>query len=160
MPGGTRHSAGGSQALDTPTWGDALATVQLSSFREALAVPCIRQSLMIGIASGFFGGGAFWISGRSGIRAVNAAMAAFFVGSPVSFAACDWQRRREKRRVRVVKEAWEERRREKQVEWETYRERRLVEVEREERDKSRAVRKDIWWPVWDWGSGTERGREG
>lgn len=168
MPGGTRHSAGG-EKMDAPTWSDAVKTVSWSSFGEALQVPCIRQALLVGTVVGTLVGGALWVTGRPAGRASNGAFWTFMGSNGVTHFWCDRARRREKGNVRIVKEAWEEKRNSKKVEWDKYRVERLQQVEREvreQREKGKSVEKGIssdWWKRWVWDSSHNakpKGREG
>jgi cytochrome c oxidase assembly protein subunit 20 len=144
-----------------PGWGDAVRSVSLSGFRDLITVPCVRMGLMVALASGFLGSGVAWVTGRAGLTVVNAGMASWMVTGPVSFVWCDWQRRADKRRVRVVKEAWEEVRAEKKERWERWRAEKLAEVDKEGKgQKTEAAKSDArsWWR---WGNGARSvGREG
>jgi cytochrome c oxidase assembly protein subunit 20 len=145
--------------MEVTTWTDALATIKPESFGAALAVPCIRQALTFGMVCGFFGAGAAWVSGRPALRVANMAVMTFLGTSPLSFGYCDWERRRERKTVRVVKEAWDAKREEKKLEWEKFREAKLREVQRDGKQKPTPQQKtssSSWWRS----STGPKGREG
>jgi cytochrome c oxidase assembly protein subunit 20 len=147
--------------MDVPTWSDAFSSISTSSFGSALSVPCIRQALIVGMTCGFVAGGGMWISGRPGFRIANTAVLTFLGSSPVSFAYCDWDRRRERRTVRVVKEAWETKRTEKKLEWEKFREEKMREAQMDAKQKTTPKEKTTsssWW--WSQSKSISRGREG
>ena len=51
MPGGTMNTAGGKMREASVV--DAIKSIKVSDFKEVHKKPCVRESLMVGIGSGF-----------------------------------------------------------------------------------------------------------
>lgn len=56
MPGGTAHTAGGTQADAEPTYIDVVKNLGPDYYLNFHRRPCVRDSQLVGIGAGFVGG--------------------------------------------------------------------------------------------------------
>ncbi|KAI9724975.1 MAG: hypothetical protein M1812_000251 [Candelaria pacifica] len=128
LPGGTTNTAGGRPKEVSLV--EAVKTVQLEDFRNIHKLPCVRDSLLTGILSGFGLGGLRAVLGAPLPRASNWAVGGFCISAFTMYEYCHYQRRREKdgmkRAVELLDRKKIEREREKKM-----------EVAREERRKAK-----------------------
>ncbi|KAI9707556.1 MAG: hypothetical protein M1836_000517 [Candelina mexicana] len=94
IPGGTTNTAGG-RPKDVGLV-EAAKTVQFEDFRNIHKLPCVRDSLLTGILSGFGLGGVRAVLGASLPKASNWAVGGFCISSFVMYEYCHYQRRKEK----------------------------------------------------------------
>ncbi|KAI9756431.1 MAG: hypothetical protein M4579_003853 [Chaenotheca gracillima] len=104
LPGGTANTAGGYKG--EASFGQVINSVKLDDFKGVHKQPCVRDSLLTGIASG---------AGMMGIRvmlsapvpkASNWAVGTFCISSFVAYEFCQFKRQREvegmKRAVEII----------------------------------------------------------
>ncbi|KZF24566.1 hypothetical protein L228DRAFT_237483 [Xylona heveae TC161] len=104
LPGGSVNTAGGT----SPEAGfmEAAKTIQISDFQNVHKQPCVRDSLLTGIASGFGLGGVRAVLGAPLPKASNWAVGTFCVMSFAAYEYCQIKRHMElegmKRAVEII----------------------------------------------------------
>ena len=145
--------AGGKKPEDV-TAVDVLRGITLDDFRNAYKMPCFTTSFVQGMTAGFLVAGGAWVVGRRVGQVANVAVYTTLGASSLSFVWCNFQRRREKNTVRVIKEAWEVKQEEKKVEWEQLKAKKFLEAQAKRKQAS------SWWRFWEGREVRPRGREG
>ncbi|PHH73655.1 hypothetical protein CDD82_5333 [Ophiocordyceps australis] len=140
-PEGQAQSASGSQHA-RPSLSEAIGTIHAQDFANIPNLPCARNGLLVGIASGFLSGSLYFVTRGKVAKATNWAVGMFLVGSTASYEYCHYQRRAERTRMKRHIEIVAEKRREVA--------RQAAEEEREKKrleQEHKAVQKP-WYKVW------------
>jgi cytochrome c oxidase assembly protein subunit 20 len=145
--------AGGKKPEDV-TAVDVLRGITLDDFKNAYKMPCFTTSFVQGMTAGFLVAGGAWIVGRRVGQVANVAVYTTLGASSLSFVYCNYQRQREKKTVRIIKEAWEVKQEEKKVEWEQLKAKKFLEAQ------SKRSQASSWWRFWEGREVRPRGREG
>lgn len=164
IPGGTVHTAGGSSATDSqPDLVSAAKTISWSDWSALPTKPCVKDSLLTGMGTGFALGGLRAVARGGVLRSCNWAVGGFCVAATGAYAWCQRQRRTEINGMRQAMEiidrrAVEKRQREQRLERARELRRQKKEVEdqeifaklREEKEagKSQSQQGKAWWKVW------------
>ncbi|KAF2664956.1 hypothetical protein BT63DRAFT_428911 [Microthyrium microscopicum] len=157
LPGGTRHTAGGDKLAPEASVVGMLKSIGWDDFKGVVNEPCFRQAWLYGLPAGGLVGGALWILGKSRRKIYQWGFWSGYGVSNAVFLVCMNSTRTRKRNMAVVKETWEETRRDKKVQWEKYKEKQRTDKEKkvlEEQTKTTS------WLSWASKDGKPRGREG
>ncbi|MCJ1442711.1 MAG: hypothetical protein MMC23_003208 [Stictis urceolatum] len=123
-----------------PTLTDGLATIRPYDLTGVHLRPCARESLLVGIGSGFAAGGIRFILGAKQWRSMSWAVGAFCVTSMGAHAFCRERRRMEKEGMEKIREVMEVKKRMKVEE--------LVRRKREEREAREEEERRRGWRAW------------
>ncbi|KAG2230995.1 hypothetical protein INT48_002774 [Thamnidium elegans] len=98
-----------SSEQDSPKFVDALKTVKLEDFKEVNRIPCARNALLYGIATGVTVGALRFIRKRSIPTSANWAVASFIGVSAISFEACQMDRKQKIEKMKLIVKATDSR---------------------------------------------------
>ncbi|KAK2878135.1 hypothetical protein FQN49_001110 [Arthroderma sp. PD_2] len=140
MPGGTYNSAGGKPK--EVTFMDSLSSLSLDKFTSVYKAPCARDSLLVGIGTGFGVGGIRAILGGLGSlwTASNWAVGSFAIVSLAAHEYCQRQRAIEREGMKEAAELMRELKLRKQKEKDAARKVHEEEVAR----KAEEARRRSW----------------
>ena len=159
MPGGTAHTAGG-QTQDTTNVVDAAKSIKWEDWSQLPARPCVKDSLMTGIGSGFALGGVRAVMRAPVFSACNWAVGAFCFTSFGVYQYCTYQRNTEREGMKRAMEIMDRKaieRKQKEARVERARELRRQKREVEDQERFAKARADVeggaaggksWWKVW------------
>ncbi|KAH8687112.1 hypothetical protein BGZ60DRAFT_425039 [Tricladium varicosporioides] len=144
LPDGSgQNTAGGREK--NPGLTDAIKTVRFEDFKQVHMYPCVRESLLTGIAGGFGMGGIRALWGAPIPKAANWAVGTFIFASFANYEFCQYRRMLEKSHMKRAVEIIDRKKAEKEAEAKAKREeRRRLKEEADQRAEEEAKRKSSW----------------
>ncbi|KAI9861477.1 MAG: hypothetical protein M1824_002369 [Vezdaea acicularis] len=144
LAGGTENTAGG-KTPDIPSLGEIAKSIKIEEFKEVHQKPCVRESLLTGMGSGFAVGGIRAVLGASIPRASNWAVGTFCFMSFGAYQYCQYRRYVEKQGMARAVEVVELKRAAKQRE---KREEERKAKEEEARREEERIKTRRWYKFW------------
>ncbi|OTB17809.1 hypothetical protein K445DRAFT_315554 [Daldinia sp. EC12] len=140
----TSESAEGQKNPPQPTIKDGIQSIKSDDFFNVHKIPCARQGLMTGIASGAAVGMGRYFIGATIPKSTNWAFGAFFIGSIIQWEYCRAERANERMAVARIVEVMDKKQAEKKAQAEE-----AARLKREE-EKARqdAATKKSWYKFW------------
>ncbi|KAF2714134.1 hypothetical protein K504DRAFT_371152 [Pleomassaria siparia CBS 279.74] len=148
MPGGTAHTAGGKPAGDEElTYFQVVKRLGPEYYLNYHKRPCVRDSQLTGIASGFAGGSMAGIVGRGVMMSCHFAVGTWVATSVLSYQYCQYQRSKEKKGMRQAHELMDRKRATAEAKREARRKAK-EEYERREEERIKEEEKKKTWSYW------------
>ncbi|KAI5842528.1 hypothetical protein DFP73DRAFT_595888 [Morchella snyderi] len=145
-PTGANEYARPAQATLT----DAVKSISMEDFKNVHMQPCVRNSLLYGIGTGFAFGGLRLVLGASVPRAANWAAGTFAGASLMTYEFCQFRRHREKAGMQRAIEIIDRRKAEREKQMAEKKEK--LRIEREEKAKAeeaaRIAAMRPWYKFW------------
>ncbi|KAF1973595.1 hypothetical protein BU23DRAFT_133400 [Bimuria novae-zelandiae CBS 107.79] len=144
IPGGTAHTAGGERVDDGVSYVDVVRNLPADYYLHFYQRPCVRDSQLTAISSGFAGYMVGAILRRPVITSSNYAVAAWCVTGCVHYQVCQYYRRKEKDGMKQAQELMEKKRATIEARKEA---RRRAHEEQEKQEEARRIeeqRKKSW----------------
>ncbi|KAH8777197.1 hypothetical protein BGZ57DRAFT_761631, partial [Hyaloscypha finlandica] len=142
--GSGQNTAGGRER--PPAITDAVKTIKLEDFKKVHMYPCVRESLLMGIGSGFGIGGIRALWGAPIPKAANWAVGTFVFASFANYEFCLYRRRLEKAHMKRAVEIIDRKKAEKEAAAQAKREERRRLKEEADRKVEEAAKKS--WKFW------------
>ncbi|TKX24605.1 hypothetical protein C1H76_3214 [Elsinoe australis] len=157
MPGGTMHTAGG-EKVDKVDVVEAAKAIKWEDWATFPTRPCVKDSLMTGIGSGFALGGVRAVMSAPVFTVCNWAVGTFCFASFSMYQYCTYQRNAEREGMKRAMEIMDRKaieRKQKEARMERARELRRQKKEQEDqelfgklREKESSQGGKPWWKVW------------
>ncbi|PMD67596.1 uncharacterized protein K444DRAFT_515054 [Hyaloscypha bicolor E] len=142
--GSGQNTAGGRER--PPAITDAVKTIKLEDFKKVHMYPCVRESLLMGIGSGFGIGGIRALWGAPIPKAANWAVGTFVFASFANYEFCLYRRKLEKAHMKRAVEIIDRKKAEKEAAAQAKREERRRLKEETDRKAEEAAKKS--WKFW------------
>ncbi|KAF4556279.1 Hypothetical protein D9617_1g081550 [Elsinoe fawcettii] len=158
MPGGTMHTAGG-EKVDRVNVVEAAKLIKLEDWSSFATRPCVKDSLLTGIGSGFALGGVRAVMSAPVFTVCNWAVGTFCFASFSMYQYCTYQRNAEREGMKRAMEIMDRKaieRKQKEARMERARELRRQKKEFEDQEMFAKLRTEKegsssgkpWWKVW------------
>ncbi|KAF2177926.1 hypothetical protein K469DRAFT_696310 [Zopfia rhizophila CBS 207.26] len=147
MPGGTAHTAGGTPADDNPSYFDAVKSLGKDYYLNFHRRPCVRDSQLTGIGSGFAFGGLAAVLRKPVYICCTYAWFGWIWTSVAAYQYCQWQRSREKAGMTRAMEIMEQKRADIEAKREARR-RAKEAADRAEEGRRREEERRKTWGYW------------
>jgi len=140
--GSGQNTAGG--RVEVPSLAEAVKTVRLEDFKQVHMYPCVRESLLSGIAGAFAVGGVRSLMGTPIARACNWAVGTFCFLGIGSYEFCLQKRKLEKANMKRAVEIIDRKKLEKEKQAQAKREERRRLKEEADRKAEEAAKRSFW----------------
>ncbi|KAF2838495.1 hypothetical protein M501DRAFT_1004228 [Patellaria atrata CBS 101060] len=131
-----------------PTLTNGLRTIKMEDWKTFHKQPCVRESLMTAIASGFAGGGVAWILGKKTWNACNWAVGTYLFASFTAYQWCQFERKKAREGMRKAVEIVDRRRKEREIRAAIEVKRRAEEQAALEEEERRRKAQQRWYRFW------------
>ncbi|CAO3696562.1 unnamed protein product [Rhizopus stolonifer] len=91
-----------SSQQDSPSFSDAFKTIKLEDFKEVNKIPCSRNALLYGMATGVAVGAICFLTKRAVKTSANWAVGTFCGVSAISFEMCQMERKAKLEKLRMI----------------------------------------------------------
>ncbi|KAI5806290.1 hypothetical protein EDC01DRAFT_626374 [Geopyxis carbonaria] len=129
-----------------PSITDGFKTIQWNDFKKVHQQPCVRDSYLLGMGTGFGIGGLRFVLGGGVPKACNWAVASFVTSSLISYEFFQYRRNKEKEGVRRAMEIIERKRLEKETKLLERKQKALQEAK--DKVAREALQQKPWYKIW------------